>query len=155
MEIEGKFSSKMLSQYPIRIETYGILGLKNADFNIGCGEADMFLFLKEMPSFETVFNIFLETPFLFLKFNKRLDICLSLFYKPYFSEFYDKIKNCYEKLSFLKKKYLIKYMLEYFANDIYYNVIVTNDSLSDKAERAYYIEKNIWLKSKELLTLIK
>ena len=85
--------------------------------------------------------------------NKNLDICLSLFYDPYFNEFYNKIKQCYFQIGTRKKKYLIKNMLKYLADDIYYKIIVVMNAYGDRLSN-YYIKKGIYAKSKELLRLI-
>lgn len=83
-----------------------------------------------------------------------MDICLSLFYKPYFDDFYDKIKQCSNQISVAKERHLIKYILKYLADDTQYEIIVNRDTI-DKSIRAYYIENDIHAKSKELLELIR
>ena len=83
-----------------------------------------------------------------------MDICLSLFYKPYFDDFYERMKQDYSRISVSKKKYLVKNMLMYLADDIQYESIVNRDMI-DKNVRDYYIEKGIYVKSKELLGLMK
>lgn len=85
--------------------------------------------------------------------NKNLDICLSLFYNPYFNEFYNKIKQCYFQMGARKKRYLINNMLKYLADDIHYNDIVVMNLCGDRLSN-YYIKKDIYAKSKELLRLI-
>lgn len=150
MKIEGMFSGEAVSNYAICIDTYGHLGIKYASYK----DENIRLLLKAMPDFEMVFSTFLKKPILLLEFNKILDICLSLFYKPYFDEFYERVKQCSDQISVIKKKYLIKQMLKYLADDMQYEIIVNRDMI-DKSVREYYIEKGIYVKSKELLELIK
>lgn len=106
-----------------------------------------------MPSFEEVLSTFMNESVKIFRSNKNLDICLSLFYNPYFNEFYNKIKQCYFQIGARKKKYLIKNMLKYLADDIYYKIIVVMNAYGDKLSN-YYIKKDIYAKSKELLRLI-
>ncbi len=154
MKIKGKFSSKLLKEYPIKIPVYGFLGAKNADFDLRDG-GNLFLFLKELPTFKTVFDTFIKRPIFFPFFTKRLDICLTLFCKPYFNEFYNEVKNCYKKISFLKKKYLMKYMLGYFGSDIHYKIVVIDDMVTEKDLKEFFIETDIHNKCKELIELLK
>lgn len=149
MKIEGIFSDEVLSGYPICLDTYGYLGFKHASYI----DEDIKLFLKEMPDFEMVFSVFMNKPIKLFN-NKILDICLSLFYNPYFDEFYDRVKQRFFQISFAKKKYLIKNMLKYLSDDFQYEGIVKRN-LIDESLRDYYIEKDIYAKSKELLSLIK
>ena len=149
LKIEGVFSSKMLSDYPICIDTYGYLAVKHMSFM----DENVKLLLKKMPDFETVFDTFVNKTIAGFIFNNILDVCLSLFYKPYFDEFYDKIKQCFNQISILKKKYLKKHMLEYLADDTQYEIIVKRKMI-DKSVRDYYVEKGIYAKSKELLEVI-
>ncbi|MDE7105618.1 MAG: hypothetical protein K2O22_00455, partial [Anaeroplasmataceae bacterium] len=76
------------------------------------------------------------------------------FYRPYFNEFYEKIKACSNQMRIAKKKYLIKHMLKYLSDDIHYEIIV-NRNLINNDLRDYYVEKDIYAKSKELLELLK
>ena len=154
MKIEGIFSSDTLNEYPICLDTYGYLGLKYTKNLMEDDDKDMYLFLKKLPSFEEVFNIFMNESVKIFRSNKNLDICLSLFYNPYFNEFYNKIKQCYFQIGARKKKYLIKNMLKYLADDIYYKIIVVMNAYGDRLSN-YYIKKDIYAKSKELLSLIK
>lgn len=153
MKIEGIFSSDTLNEYPICLDTYGYLGLKYTKNLMEDDDKDMYLFLKKLPSFEEVFNIFMNESVKIFRSNKNLDICLSLFYNPYFNEFYNKIKQCYFQIGARKKKYLIKNMLKYLADDIYYKIIVVMNAYGDRLSN-YYIKKDIYAKSKELLRLI-
>lgn len=150
MKIEGIFSGEVLSGYAICLDTYGYLELKYASYR----DENIKLLLKEMPNFEMVFSIFMNESIRLFKSNKILDICLSLFYKPYFDDFYDRVKQCSIQISVAKKKYLIKNMLKYLADDMQYEIIVSRN-LIDNSLRDYYIEKDIYVKSKELLRLIK
>lgn len=153
MKIEGIFSSDTLNEYPICLDTYGYLGVKYTKNLMEDDDKDMYLFLKKLPSFEEVFNIFMNESVKIFRSNKNLDICLSLFYNPYFNEFYNKIKQCYFQIGARKKKYLIKNMLKYLADDIYYKIIVVMNAYGDRLSN-YYIKKDIYAKSKELLRLI-
>lgn len=110
--------------------------------------------IKDLLEFEEVYKHFLNCKIIPFFRNKQLDICLSLFYKPYFDNFYERMKQDYDRISVSKKKYLVKYMLMYLADDIQYEGIV-NSNLIDKNLRDYYIEKDIYVKSKELLRAIK
>lgn len=132
------------------MDTYGQLGLKYATYR----DEHIMLYLKELPDFEMVFNIFMNESMFFLKTKKNIDICLSLFYKPYFDDFYNRIKQCSNQIKITKKKYLIKNMLKYLADDIQYEIIVNRNMINNDL-RDYYIEKDINVKSKELLSLIK
>lgn len=110
-------------------------------------------YIKDLPEFEEVYRHFINCKIVPFYRNKQLDICLSLFYKPYFDNFYYKIKKSFNKISYIKKEYLKKYMLNYLADDMRYEAIV-NRKLIDESLKAYYIEKNIYSRSKELLKLI-
>lgn len=153
MKIEGIFSSDTLNEYPICLDTYGYLGLKYTKNLMEDDDKDMYLFLKKLPSFEEVFSTFMNESVKIFRNNKNLDICLSLFYDPYFDDFYNKIKQCYFQIGARKKKYLIKNMLKYLADDIYYKIIVVMNAYGDMLSN-YYIKKDIYAKSKELLRLI-
>ena len=153
MKIEGTFSCDILSKYPICLDTYGYLGLKYTKNLMEDDDKDMYLFLKKLPNFEEVFSTFMNESVKIFRSNKNLDICLSLFYDPYFDEFYNKIKQCYFQIGARKKKYLIKNMLKYLADDIYYKIIVVMNAYGDMLSN-YYIKKDIYAKSKELLRLI-
>lgn len=153
MKIEGTFSSDTLNEYPICLDTYGYLGLKYTKNLMEDDDKDMYLFLKKLPSFEEVFSTFMNESVKIFRNNKNLDICLSLFYDPYFDEFYNKIKQCYFQIGARKKKYLIKNMLKYLADDIYYKIIVVMNAYGNMLSN-YYIKKDIYAKSKELLRLI-
>lgn len=150
MKIKGIFSSELLSDYAICLDTYGQLGLKYASYK----DENIKLFLKEMPNFEMVFNVFMNESIIAFKSNKILDICLSLFYKPFFDDFYNKVKQHSIQIAVAKKKYLIRNMLKYLADDMHYEIIVSRN-LIDNSLRDYYIEKDIYIKSNELLKLIK
>lgn len=153
MKIEGIFSSDTLNEYPICLDTYGYLGVKYTKNLMEDDDKDMYLFLKKLPSFEEVFSTFMNESVKIFRSNKNLDICLSLFYDPYFNEFYNKIKQCYFQIGTRTKKYLINNMLKYLADDIHYNDIVVMNWCGDRL-RNYYIKKDIYAKSKELLRLI-
>lgn len=153
MKIEGIFSCDTLNDYPICLDTYGYLGLKYTKNLMEDDDKDMYLFLKKLPGFEEVFSTFMNESVKIFRSNKNLDICLSLFYDPYFDKFYNKIKQCYFQIGARKKKYLIKNMLKYLADDIYYKIIVVMNAYGDKLSN-YYIKKDIYAKSKELLRLI-
>ena len=111
-------------------------------------------YVKDLPEFETVYKHFINCKIVPFFRNKQLDICVSLFYMPYFDVFYERIKQEHDRISLSKKKYLVKYMLMYLADDMQYESIVCRN-LIDKNLRDYYIEKDIYVKSKELLKLIK
>lgn len=106
--------------------------------------------VKELPDFEEVYNYFLECKTFSFIFHKKLDICLSLFYQPYFDEFYKKVKQSYLKISTFKKKYLIKHMLKYFSG-----IWMIEAEIIPQTAKDYYLEKDIYNKSKELLELLK
>lgn len=110
--------------------------------------------VESMPEFEEVYKLFLDCKIFPIFRNKKLDICLSLFYKPFFDEFYEKFKQDYRNISASKKKFLAKYLLTYLSSEVHYKIIV-EESFLGKEKRDYYIEKDIYVKSKELLKLIK
>lgn len=155
MKIEGIFSSDTLSEYPICLDTYGIMESKYSKYPMGevIDNKETNLLLKKLPSFEEVFSTFMNESVKIFRSNKNLDICLSLFYNPYFNEFYNKIKQCYFQMGARKKRYLINNMLKYLADDIHYNDIVVMNLCGDRLSN-YYIKKDIYAKSKELLRLI-
>ena len=132
MKIEGTFSCDILSKYPICLDTYGYLGLKYTKNLMEDDDKDMYLFLKKLPNFEEVFSTFMNESVKIFRSNKNLDICLSLFYDPYFNEFYNKIKQCYFQMGARKKRYLINNMLKYLADDIHYNDIVVMNLCGDR-----------------------
>lgn len=90
-----------------------------------------------------------------LKMNKTQDICLSLFYNPFFTEFYEKIKANVNGISTNRLNFLKNNMLKYLADDTQYEIIVKrNMKFISPWLRNYYIEKDIYNKSKELLELM-
>ena len=118
MKIEGIFSSDTLNEYPICLDTYGYLGVKYTKNLMEDDDKDMYLFLKKLPSFEEVFSTFMNESVKIFRSNKNLDICLSLFYDPYFNEFYNKIKQCYFQIGTRTKKYLINNIVTLLNNSL-------------------------------------
>lgn len=99
-------------EYNIELETYGTLGFAYASYM----DSSPKLYLKTLPSFNECINYFLNASAPFLKINKKQDICLSLFYNPYFNEFYTTVKKYGSQFPKGRKKFLIKYLLSYLAD---------------------------------------
>ena len=112
------------------------------------------LCLKELPKFDDVYELFITTKCPIFRENDQLNICLSLFYNPYFDEFYKKVKNEIMNIPKKQLKYLKNNFLDILAGKIYYNIVFKNDILKSDPIRDYFIEKDIFNKSRELLVLI-
>lgn len=152
MKIEGVFSSESLHKYPVVLEPLASVSITYG--NILDDETK--LRLSTMPCFDEVMQCFIAARTPVAIKSLQLDICLSLFYNPYFSEFYEYIKADGSIKSIFgarKIKYMISRMLNYLSDDIYYEMIVTRNGIDDKT-RDYYIKNDIWQKSKELLKLL-
>lgn len=111
------------------------------------------LYIKEVPSFDETYEMFMSYNSLNLTKNRAQDICLSLFYNPYFEEIYDKIRKNYKNIPKNKLRYLAKKLFECLADPVQYRIIV-EINIFDKPTKNYYIEKDIFNKSNELLKLI-
>ncbi len=104
MQIEGVFSGDELDDYPVCLNTYGQMGLKYAK-NL---DENVHLNLKEIPVFESILDVYIKESGAVFKNHKILDICLSLFYQPYFEELYSNIMQYGNQFSKRGKKYLIQ-----------------------------------------------
>lgn len=149
MQIEGVFSGDELDDYPVCLNTYGQMGLKYAKYP----DENVHLNLKEIPVFEKVLDLYIKDSGAIFKNHKILDICLSLFYQPYFGELYSNIMQYGNQFSKRGKKYLIQNMLNYLADDMQYEIIVKRDMI-DHNVREYYIQKGIYEKSKEMIKIL-
>lgn len=149
MQIEGVFSGDELDDYPVCLNTYGQMGLKYAK-NL---DENVHLNLKEIPVFESILDVYIKESGAVFKNHKILDICLSLFYLPYFEELYSNIMQYGNQFSKRGKKYLIQNMLNYLADDMQYEIIVKRDMI-DHNVREYYIQKGIYEKSKEMIKIL-
>ena len=86
-----------------------------------------------------------------LKMNERQDICLSLFYNPYFEEFYNRFKNDVQNIPNNRLRFLKRYLLLELSDDNKYGGVIEKDM----RDRDYFIEHDIYNKCKEMLSLIK
>lgn len=111
------------------------------------------LYIKELPSFDETYELFLSYNSFNLTKNIAQDICLSLFFNPYFEEIYDKIRKNYKSIPKDRLRCLTKNLFECLADPAQYQIIV-EFNVFDKTPRNYYAEKDIFNKSKELLKLI-
>ena len=145
--IEGKITDKDFYDYKIELSTYGKLGFAYSTYM----DSNPKLYLKNLPDFEEIVNYFLSTSVPFLKLDKKQDICLSLFYNPYFTEFYEMIKKNSIKISRGRKRFLIKHLLSYLADPLQYQGII---AYCDD-EREHYIKYDIFNRSKELIDILK
>ena len=111
MKIEGLFSSEQLKQYPVVLEPLASVSITYGNIY----DEEKKLRLKIMPDFNMVMECFIKTRVPIIK-SLQLDICLSLFFNPYFNSFYEYIiskddcKNIFNKY---KRNYLIKRMLNF------------------------------------------
>lgn len=120
--------------------------------DIRCG-TEVRTYIRNLPSFDEVYECFINCKRVFIKKNRIRDICLSLFFQPYFSEFYDRVKSDKNILSKYQKKLLKKYLLNHFASEIHCKAIMDFDFVR-KELKQWYIEKDIYKKSIELLALL-
>ncbi|MFA7032491.1 MAG: hypothetical protein WC201_02910 [Bacilli bacterium] len=146
-KIDGFISDKDIDGNYLIFETYGKLGFA---YSVSYMDSDPKVYLKKMPTFNEVYAYFMSCKTHFLKINKSQDICLSLFYNPYFEEFYLRLKNDIKNISNNRLKFLKKYLLSDFADPIQYRGIIE----MNVEEKEYYITHDIFNKSKELLQLI-
>lgn len=111
-------------------------------------------YIKDLPSFEQVFDYFLSCKKTILKRNMMQDVCLSLFFHPYFSEFYEKIKANYKALSNDRKKTIKKYLLSDLSNEEHY-IGIMNYDVGGPMLKQWYCDKDVFKKSKELVEILK
>lgn len=83
--------------------------------------------IKELLSFDDVYKYFMSCKDWHFKRDKNQDICLSLFYCPYFTEFCERLKNEINSISHSRLKFIRKHLLNYLADPIYYKGIVEKD----------------------------
>ena len=125
----------------------GLKYISAKNFVIG---SNVFLFIKEIPPFDAVYEYFLSCSAPLLKMNKKQDICLTLFYDPYFNEFYEAIINNVNNISKNRKNFIIKYLLSYLADPLKYQVI----SELNTAEKEHYLKYDLFNRSKKLIQLL-
>jgi hypothetical protein len=129
-------------------ETFGKLGFAYSTYRDSVPK----VYLYELPAFNAVYQYFMSCRSCLLNLNKNQDICLSLFYNPYFDEFYTKLKTDVgmEKVSNNRLKFLKRYLLTYLA-DLIQNKIAMN---YETGAKEHYIKHDIFNRSSELLKLI-
>ena len=132
-------------KYNIELETYGILGFAYASYM----DSSPKLYLKTLPSFNECINYFLNASAPFLKINKKQDICLSLFYNPYFNEFYTTVKKYGSQFRKGRKKFLIKYLLSYLADPIWFKIYCIDEI------REHFLKYNSFNRSQEMIDILK
>lgn len=145
--IDGFISDKKIKGNYLVYDTYGKIGFA---YSVSYMDAEPKVYLKNLPNFENIYQYFLSCNSLFLKLNEKQDICLSLFYKPYFEEFYEKIKVDFKNISKNRRYVLKKFLLADLANPFFYKLIlkkVTKDC-------EYYLQHDIFKKSNELLQIL-
>lgn len=163
--MESIITDKTNCEYPIQLETYLFLAItyssntaevvSNMDAYASNVNGQVKLYLKELPSFEEVFALFLSTKCPIFKTNKQLDVCLSLFFNPYFDEFYKQVRDQASEIPQKHRKYLTKNLLFWLSSAVYYNIVYKTDVFCENSTKDYFIKKDIYIKSKELLGLIK
>ena len=155
-KIEGIITYEDIKGDYIVLEPYGKLASLYSVYDAKGGDITAKLYLRAMPSFDDVYNCFMSCSAWFLKMNKTQDICLSLFYNPFFTEFYERIKTDVNGIPKSRLNFLKNNMLNYLADEMQYKIIVEEmKSLYPSPWfRNYYIEKDIYNKSKELLELL-
>lgn len=150
MKIEGTFSNENIFGYK-RFLVYPKIGeryMAAEKFVKGIGE--LYLYIKEVPSFETVYNKFMSQKIPCLGISKQQDICLSLFYDPYFDNFYKKVEQFYGGIANNRKKFLMKYFLTFLADEATLKMFLETDS----KDKENYFRKDMFNKSKQLLNLL-
>ena len=119
--------------------------------NFILGNSNVYLFVKDLPSFNTVYDYFLSCKVPFLKINKQQDICLSLFYDPYFNEFYKEIIKDSKSIPEHRKNFLIKYLLSSLSDPIQYQII---NQYCD-VEKKHFLKYDLFNRSKELMQILQ
>ena len=132
-------------EYNIELETYGTLGFAYASYM----DSSPKLYLKTLPSFNECINYFLSASAPFLKINKKQDICLSLFYNPYFNELYTIVKEQGRQFPKGRKKFLIKYLLSYLADPIWLKLTFVDEI------REHFLKYNSFNRSQEMIDILK
>ena len=150
--IDGLITDGEVEKSYISFDTPGVLGFHySSDALSG---TNVRTYIRSLPSFEDVYYCFLACNDSIFKRNKTQDICLSLFYQPYFTEFYERFKQDVTTWSKERKRAIKKYLLEYLASDAHYKGIMEFD-VGGQSLRQFYIEKDICNKSQELMRLMK
>jgi hypothetical protein len=150
-EIKGFITDKEVFGDYIVFDVFGYLGFwYSSDIHNG---TDVKVYLEEKLSFDDVYSNFMKYRFWGLKFNKKQDICLSLFYNPYFTEFYERVKKDILMISKNRLRFIKCFLLKYLADSTYLQDAVENGMVSELTKN-YCIEKDIFNRSKELLSLI-
>ena len=162
--IDGIITDKLDNRYPIGFETYYTLEINySSDIGATVSGIDAFasnlqgqvkLCLKEVPEFNEVFDFFFSLKFPLFRKRKQLDICLSLFYKPYYTEFYMRLKKEMQSLPKMHLRYIKSNFLQALASKIYYNIAYETSFIESDIRKDYILEKDICAKSTELYALI-
>lgn len=150
MKIEGGFFEQSPGEDFNRFRAFPKIGadyVSSKNFLLGIGGVD--LYVRKVPPFEVIYNYFMS--FTALKSKKQQDICVSLFYDPYFNEFYETLKKNCAIISKNRKIFLLKNFLLWITAPSTY---VLFDKFMDNDAKEYYFKNNIFNKSKELVSLL-
>lgn len=150
-KINGKITDKIMTDDYLSFECMAQIGF-NYSSDVRSG-TNVRTYIKAMPTFSEVYDCFMNSKIILNLRNKQVDICLSLFYDPYFYEICSKIKAD-KNISTKKAKYLIKHLLTYLANPYHYKAIV-DEGLCGEQIREFYIKNDFYNKSKELIALLE
>jgi hypothetical protein len=151
-KINGFITDKKISGDYVIFDVFDYLGFwYSSDVQNG---ADVKLYLERLPSFDDVYLCFMKYRFWGLKFNKKQDICLSLLYNPYFTEFYERVKKDAYFIPKNRKRFIKRFLLKYLADPNYLKSAVENNMV-DESVKNYFIDKDIFSKSRELSELLK
>lgn len=158
-KIEGLISDQVdekSSEKYIVFHTYGSLSRKYSHYNEFDEKTykNPHLYVPSLPPFEEVYKSFVSLSRFPFIHGKAKDVCLSLFYNPYFDEFYGKMKREVHNLSWYQKVFLKNHMLKYLANRVQYEMIVKLKANVFPSRREHYVKKDIYEKSNELLKII-
>lgn len=149
-DISGFISDKKVEGDFIIFDTFGSLGFSYSTYR----DSNPRVYLDKLPDFEVIYKCFMSFKTPMLKMNRIQDICLSLFYNPYFSEFYHRIKLESNVIPFHRKRFLKKYLLKYLADSTTKQIIVDQNIVTDQKNRELYINQNMYIRSRELIQLL-
>ena len=119
-------------------------------------DSEPHVFLPKTVSFEDLWKIFLKKKTLILnigqiRFCEIIDCCISLFYNPFFPDFYQKFKTDYNTISKRKIRIIYKHLLRYLVNlkdrFVFGDVLVSGYT--------FYQENSVYTKCNELINLIQ
>jgi hypothetical protein len=152
-KICGVLTDKSSKSGRLVLSTYGYLGFwYSSDIHNG---TSVKLNLNELPKFQYVYDFFMSRRFFGLKLDKSQDICLSLFFNPYFDEFCEYMEGNICTISMSRLRFLVKHFFQPLADTAQYKLIVEDDAVEDKFLRSWYLQKNIQTRSLKLIELIK